>query len=197
MTKKELTMIIAASVKGAIRMTLREEFIPIIRKAIKQEFYRLAQEVESNSKQKKQSTTTNFDENMSLVGLMNENQEEDINRKIINKKIFNNNGRFSDILNETANNHRSIPKDAVSSNQIEIDASKLGYDKEFDKVGSSLITPGIEPGIESPMKIQVPTTNPDGKPINYEKVPPALIKNMMKNYSGFLEKVEKKRSSRR
>jgi hypothetical protein len=41
-------------------------------------------------------------------------------------------------------------------------------------------------------EVELPTTNADGKPINYANVPMDLVQNMMKNYSGLLKKVETK-----
>ncbi len=50
---------------------------------------------------------------------------------------------------------------------------------------------------EQPVKVSVPTTTPDGRPINFDKVPAALVQNMMKNYSSLLKKADKSAVSKR
>ena len=40
--------------------------------------------------------------------------------------------------------------------------------------------------------VQVPTINADGKPINLDKVNPDVVQSMMRNYSGFMKKMDDK-----
>lgn len=83
-------------------------------------------------------------------------------------------------------------------------ASKLGYGEGFNKVGSDLKVPGVDlasskkPSVKNlinnnrdentPVKVLLPSTTPDGKPINFDKIPQSIAKNIMKNYKGLLDK---------
>ena len=73
-------------------------------------------------------------------------------------------------------------------------AAKIGYG-DMPKIGVDNKVKNIiakDPTSAPLNEIELPTTNADGKPINYANVPQDIVKNMMKNYSGLLKKVESK-----
>ena len=74
-------------------------------------------------------------------------------------------------------------------------AAKMGYG-DMPKIGIDNKVKNIiakDPTPSAPLnEVELPATNADGKPINYANVPQDIIKNMMKNYSGLLKKVESK-----
>jgi len=215
MTKKELQKMISESVRN----TIIKEIKPLIKRTIREEFYKIIEEAGSQEEK---------EDDLSMVNLLEQNVEEDETRQQVQEKIFKSGGRFDNILNQTANQYsgRSISKDtglneqkefvlntdSINMNQ-EIDrgdlAAKMGYGDGFKKVGGTVKAPGTENKKPSPLsqivnktqrkpdqpvKVSLPTKNADGRPINFDKVPVDIVQNMMKDYSGILKKMEGKSS---
>ena len=44
---------------------------------------------------------------------------------------------------------------------------------------------------------QVPTASPDGRPVNLDEVPDSVMKNLNKDYSQLMQKVDEKSAARK
>ena len=194
LTKKDLQKMISEAVKT----TIIKEIKPLIMKTIKQEFRKIIEEADSKPKQ----TITESDE-LSMTQLLQSPPEEDETRQAVSEKIFSGGrgGKFADILNQTADERlggQSLTAPSINTQQeIVLDntstekvfdrtklAEQLGYGDDLGKVGAGVKVPGTV--------VSLPTTTPDGAPINFNKVPEKIVKNMMKDYSGLLKKTEQK-----
>ena len=75
-------------------------------------------------------------------------------------------------------------------------AAKMGYGDMIPNTKDNKVRKILakEPTTEAtPLtEVELPATNADGKPINYANVPMDLVKNMMKDYSGLMKKVDSK-----
>ena len=215
MTKKELTILIT----DAVRKVVKKELTPMIRKAIKEEFYTILNEAEESKQLKEEK---NYSLSNIVQDDMNDNISVDETRKQVEERIFKGEGKIVDVLNQTAHEVRSGKTKPIrqettndqqsfilnsSSDKIEkptFDANTLGYGDGFNKVGSDAKIPStveskkssvnkiIENVSQKEQTVQLPTKDPDGKPINFNNVPVEIVQNMMKDYRGVLQKVEQK-----
>lgn len=101
MTKQELQKMIYLSVKNVIN----KEIKPLIETTIRKEFYRILNAAESAKKPKIVE-----EDKMSLINMIEDDEEADPTRLEVNEKIFQgktlfkeDNTRFADVLNQTAN----------------------------------------------------------------------------------------------
>lgn len=163
LTKKELQAMITEAVKVAIK-----EMKPTIRKTIREEFYKIVDEANDNHEIGEQP------DDLSMTRLLEQNAEEDETRRVVEKKIFSG-GKFSDILNQTADQYRgrSITKEATSGmatndqqqfilNSDSVQPSQtpdrsrmineIGYGDGFSKVGEDAKVPGVQKSQTSPLK---------------------------------------------
>ena len=128
-------------------------------------------------------------------------------------------GIYSNPMKQTSNDgqkkvvlNQPMIESVVGKNQSREDLVIMG---DIEKIGSVNGMPGIEESVKpksnilkksvakdltevsQPIEVELPTMSAGGgdgapKPIDYSKVPVKLVKNMMKNYSGLLKKVDTK-----
>ena len=87
------------------------------------------------------------------------------------RKKYSNRMTLSEALADTASAGQKIPQD--------------GAYPTMDKVFSTSDVP------------QVPTASPDGRPVNLDDVPDSVMKNLNKDYSQLMKKVNEKSSARK
>jgi len=204
MTKKDLQALISESVKAVII----KEIKPLIKTTIRQEFNKILEEAGSRS----ESLQEDREDDTSLTRLL-ENQEEDETRRTVGKKIFNTGGQFDNILNQTAEQYSGKPLANAAAEglneqkEVVLNTNTVMYGEELGKVGTDVKIPGVGANKMSPVKkllnspaprnpnapvvVSLPTKNADGRPINLNNVPASIVQNMMKNYSGLLNKSKK------
>ena len=205
MTPKELAKLIATVVKKELRehkKLLKEE----IRSAVRAEITSILEDA-GKAKQLPEP-----EPNTSLSQLLS---EEEVTGEA-QSPMFQGKGKIYDVLNQTAQESKGrgqlIPGNGEALNEQKefvfntnnTPASTTGIpaaDKASlaQKMGYGLPPVAPVPGNvtvaaspQSPATVQVPTTNADGKPINLNKVNPNVIQGMMRNYSGFLKKMDEK-----
>ena len=193
MTSKELVTLISKIIKkefAETRKTLKEE----IKNSVRSEINQI---LEDASQIRHQETNT------SLSNILKEQHSPDISNM---DTVFKHKGKIFDILNETANEYKNkkLPPDTGVHGQQEyilntqntaIQTPPINKAALAEKMGYGNMTsnPSVPvPGNEQPVAIQLPTTNPDGRPINLNKVDPNIIQNMIKNYSSIMKKVDEK-----
>ena len=88
-----------------------------------------------------------------------------------NRKKYSNKMSLTEALADTASTGQRIPQD--------------GAYPTMDKVFSTSDVP------------QVPTASPDGRPVNLDEVPDSVMKNLNKDYSQLLQKVDEKSAARK
>ncbi len=212
MTPKQLVELIAKVVKKEIRAAMianRKTLKEDIRSAVRAEITSILEDASGAKQVQPEPEPTSLSQLLSEEGVT-ENVEP----------IFQGKGKIFDVLNQTAveskgkgqlipsevqglneqkefvfnttNTPASVPAGIAPINKAAL-AEKMGYGKMPIAGGA---TPGQTPiTVEAegaPDKVQVPTTNADGKPINLNKVNPDVIQSMMRNYSGFLKKMDNK-----
>jgi len=214
LTKKDLRLMISE----AVRDTIIKEIKPLIKKTIKQEFYKILEEAETVRPTKPTAKPVIAEsDDLSLTQLLDSPLEEDETRQAVQEKIFSGGrgGKFADILNQTATEvstgqtltspgtggqreivlNESQPEKAFDSAKL---TEQLGYGDGFTKVGAGSRIPGTEARSKGSLdKVSLPTTNPNGSPIDFSKVPVDIVKNMMRDYSGLLKKTDQKVSRTR
>ena len=87
------------------------------------------------------------------------------------RKKYSNRMSLTEALADTASTGQSIPQD--------------GAYPTMDKVFS---TGDV---------LQVPTASPDGRPVNLDEVPDSVMKNLTKDYSQLMQKVDEKSTARK
>ena len=87
------------------------------------------------------------------------------------RKKYSNRMSLTEALADTASTGQRIPQD--------------GAYPTMDKVFSTNDVP------------QVPTASPDGRPVNLDEVPDSVMKNLNKDYSQLMQKVDEKSAARK
>ncbi len=87
------------------------------------------------------------------------------------RKKYSNKLSLTEALADTASTGQRIPQD--------------GAYPTMDKVFSTSDVP------------QVPTASPDGRPVNLDEVPDSVMKNLNKDYSQLMQKVDEKSAARK
>ena len=98
-----------------------------------------------------------------------QDQVKDSNTK--DRKKYSNRMSLTEALADTASTGQRIPQD--------------GAYPTMDKVFSTSDVP------------QVPTASPDGRPVNLDEVPDSVMKNLNKDYSQLMQKVDEKSAARK
>ena len=151
---------------------------------------------------------TLFKENALFADVLNQTANEVRNNRF-NRQNFSEDGQVT--VNFNASENGNSEKDISTSNFSKEDfAAKLGYG-DMEKIGGKVDIPNIktkkkpkilenisrENFVEKPISVKLPTMSAGGeggapKPIDYSKVPATMVKNMMKNYSTLMKKVDSK-----
>jgi len=218
MTKKELQAMMIV----AVRKVFKEDIKPLIETTIRKEFYKILSEAEETKPKKGILVEDDNTSLMSLLDEPeNDSARAHVTKKIFNGKtpfadvlnqtadeFRNKSGVYANPSKEVGSQVKmklnndglatTAPIDAQmptqTYNRSEM-AAKMGYG-DMPKIGIDNKVKNIiakDPTPSAPLnEVELPATNADGKPINYANVPQDIVKNMMKNYSGLLKKVESK-----
>lgn len=203
MTPKQLAELITKAIRKEIRAAMVST-----RKTIKEEI-RSAVRDEINSILEDASKTKQVQPEPEPASLSQLLSEEAI--VVEGEPMFQGKGKIFDVLNQTAKENKGagqlIPGGPQINEQKEfvfnttntpattgnpvVDktalAQKMGYGNDgMPDAGAAPVPETVAPAV------QVPTTNADGKPINLNKVNPNVIQSMMRNYGGFLKKMDEK-----
>lgn len=189
-----------------LRAVIRTEMKPIVKEVVQNEFRLLRESLVTQPKTRVESREM-LSEDISIDALMDESlllrdviEKEEAQEVEVPKarKLFKSENVFTNMLQQTLDEgykagsiQREAPEGGGAQNLVQIGEgpsradmlSAIGYGGELGA--------GEAAGIPGTKVVQVPQTNPDGRPINPNSVPDFLLKAMNKNYSKDLKDLKK------